>query len=218
MTCCIAPFAISPDRQVRSSVQRNTPPAPCRKWGACGKPMHRATVWSWARTWCEEPDFLRWFFLRGGHQESGPATAGLENAFLALEGAESADVGHREGHAELVLVARSQVETAVLYAQAAAIGVVGDLRLGVLKVAFTIVVIGAETIAPAAPVGGAVADHPAELVRTGGQNGIGLQVIMAERPKKLLDPAVHGDAAVDHMMSDGIIIGAPLHAYLGLHP
>src|SRR5258706_7986676 len=96
-------------------------------------------------------------------QEIGPATGGSKDAFLALEGAEGADVGHREGHTELVLVARSQVETAVLYAQAAAIGVVSDLRLGILKVAFTIVVIGAEPVAPAAPVGGAVADHPAEL-------------------------------------------------------
>src|SRR6202521_3884488 len=130
----------------------------------------------------------------------------LEDAFLKLEGAEGADVGHHEGHAELILIAGSQIETAVLYAEAAAIGVIRDLRLGVLKVGLAIVVKGAEAVAPAAPVSGAVADRPAELVRTGGQHGIGLQVVMAERPKKLLDPAVHGDAAVDKMMSDGTII------------
>src|SRR5258706_14458091 len=84
-------------------------------------------------------------------QEIGPATGGSKDAFLALEGAEGADVGHREGHAELVLVARSQVETAVLYAQAAAIGVGSELCLRVLKVALTVVLISAGTVPPPAP-------------------------------------------------------------------
>jgi len=124
---CIAPSATSPNRQLGRSCKssRNTPPAPCsRRWRACGEAMHRASVCSPARTWCEEPDFFRWFSQRGRQarllrksEKTVEQEADFsEDAFLALEVAEGADIGHREGQAELILIARSQVETAVLHA------------------------------------------------------------------------------------------------------
>src|SRR5258708_38277773 len=68
----------------------------------------------------------------------------LENTLLAFKRTKTADVGNHERHPELVLVAGDDREAPVLDAEAAAVGVVGDLRGRKLHNALVAIVARAE--------------------------------------------------------------------------
>ena len=103
----------------------------------------------------------------GGSEGPGGLKADLlKDSFGAFKRSYRADIGNRECRADyIILVAESQA--AVLDAEAAAIGVVGHLRLRILQLALAIVVVGREAVAPAPLVVASVGDLSPELVGAG---------------------------------------------------
>ena len=77
-------------------------------------------------------------------------TKKLKHSFLLLQRTEGCDVGDREGHLELILETCSEIEPSILYAPAAAVGVVGHLRGRILRLALVEIVDRGECGVPAA--------------------------------------------------------------------
>ena len=93
-----------------------------------------------------------------------------------------------ERNPELVLIARAEVESPVLHAEAATIRVVSHLALRELQHTQAIVVKRAEPVVEAAPVLSAVGHLSAQLIGTRSlQQRIALQQVVAQRDEQLLD-------------------------------
>src|SRR5262245_20928524 len=86
-----------------------------------------------------------------------------EHPLLLLQRAERSDVRHRESYAKLILIARAEIESAVLHADAAAIRVIGHLRGGELHGPDTEIIYGCECGVPTPMIRVAEPERAAKL-------------------------------------------------------
>src|SRR5947209_19801242 len=96
-----------------------------------------------------------------------------------------------------------------LYADAAAIGVVGDLFAGVLDQRVAVVVDHLTGGIPAAMVRIAKTGPEAHLVGDGSEGRVIVRLVVARRNEILAPPVVHRNAAVHDAVPPGVIIGLP---------
>src|SRR5712691_13038129 len=87
-----------------------------------------------------------------------------EHALLLLQRAERSDVRHGERDAKLILIARAEIESPVLHADAAAVRVVGHLRGGELHGPDAEIVHGRERGVPTPMIRVAEPERAAKLV------------------------------------------------------
>src|SRR5260370_30140603 len=109
---------------------------------------------------------------------------------LALQRSKRADIGDREGHAELAFVTRTEMQEPVLHAEAAAIRVVGHLRGGELHDALFVIVVGARPGVPSPPVGIPPTYRGTKLVRGRGQDRIRADLRLADRNEIVREPCI----------------------------
>src|SRR6185312_4780238 len=113
-----------------------------------------------------------------------PKSDALEQPVLLLERSERSDIGDGERDEQLSIVAQARVDTPVLDAEAATIGVVSDLRGGVLQDAL------AHVISDAARC------IPATMLRIANPEG---HVILIGKRRE-------DDVAIDLVISDGGVV------------
>src|SRR5258708_4609505 len=139
----------------------------------------------------------------------------LENALLAFERTETANVGNHERHPELVLVAGDDREAAVLDAEAAAVGVVGDLRGRKLHDAFVEIVERAKGGIPTPALLVADSKDAAKLIE-GGRELPGIpHLVLSDGDEVLAEPRVTREATAGDPAAERIVVGTPLDAKAG---
>src|SRR5205085_12376960 len=135
----------------------------CGEPGKCGKAHRDTPSFKWKSAQC-------YHMRREARVKDGRVS---EHPVLFAEGSEAAHVGDGKRDAEEGVVALAGVEAAELDADAAAIGVVSDLRSGIADEVLAVIVDEVETGIDTAAIGVAIVDAAGELVGGGGeQSGI----------------------------------------------
>src|ERR1019366_10323004 len=97
----------------------------------------------------------------------------------------------------------------VLYAEAAAVRIVGRLSLPILEHSLSVVVIHIETVVPSPAVRVPISPPGTELVGAGGQQRVASYFCVPYRPEILLDTSIHGNTAIGDAATQRIIVLAP---------
>src|SRR5471030_2069327 len=137
-----------------------------------------------------------------------PQLAALKQPILFLQIPQrGADIRHRESNPELVFIAQpNQIEPVELQADAAAIGVVGDLLRSVLHHCLAVIVDHFPGGVPPAMVGIAETGPQANLVSRDGERRVGVNLIVAGRNEILVPAVVQRMAAVHYAVPPGVVV------------